>query len=71
MPETIVVEIELSTEESVKLDKLIEERCLDREKYLKRLLADSITRVLKKRDWALTIIAKQRGDPDRMPSQGT
>jgi hypothetical protein len=57
--ERIVVEIELSTAEAAKLGALVEARCLDQEKYLKKLLADGIAAVLEKRDWALAVIAKQ------------
>jgi hypothetical protein len=55
----ITVEIELSEEESAKFDNLIETRCLDREKYLKKLLADSIAAVLEKRDMALNLQGKR------------
>jgi hypothetical protein len=63
--EKIVVEIELSEESLGKLADLIEARCLDREKYLKKLLTDSIDGVLKKRDEALARI--KRASDTTMP----
>jgi predicted transcriptional regulator len=56
----IAVEIELSEEEAKKLDELIEARTLDREKFLKRLLADGIRERIEKRGIALAQLARER-----------
>jgi hypothetical protein len=44
----ITVEIELTEKMAELFDALVEARCLDREKYLKKLLANGIASVVKK-----------------------
>jgi hypothetical protein len=49
-----VVEVELPEDEFAKLEAFVEAKCLDREKYLKKLLADNISAVFKKWERAST-----------------
>jgi predicted transcriptional regulator len=56
----IAVEIELPDDEAKKLDELIEDRTLDREKFLKKLLTDGIRGTLKKREIALGRITRAK-----------
>jgi hypothetical protein len=62
--EKLVVEIELSEEESAKFKELVETRCLDSEKYLKNLLAGSITAVLEKRERAFAHLRRKSAADD-------
>jgi hypothetical protein len=45
----LTVEIELSKEEAERFEAFIEDKCLDRDKYLKRLLLEGINHVMKKK----------------------
>ncbi|GHT52512.1 hypothetical protein FACS1894106_1390 [Spirochaetia bacterium] len=56
----IRVEIELPDDTAKKLDALIEARTLDRDKFLKKCLADAINGHLEKRDAALARIARAK-----------
>jgi hypothetical protein len=48
----LTVEIELSKEEAERFEAFIEYKCLDRDKYLKRILIESINHVMKKKEAA-------------------
>jgi hypothetical protein len=67
--EKIVVEIELSSEESEKFKYFVERRCLDREKYLKKLLSDSLLSKLNERERLLALTGRANAE-DRFSLQG-
>jgi hypothetical protein len=54
----LTVEIELPENMAESFNEFVEDRCLDQEKYLKKLLADSIIAVLKKRERALAYLER-------------
>jgi hypothetical protein len=60
----ITVEIELPEDKAKKLEALIENRTLDREKFLKKLLTDSIHAQIEKREAALARIARTKAVQD-------
>jgi hypothetical protein len=53
----LTVKIELSEETAEEFGAYIKDKCLDRDNWLKKILADSITGFLKKRKEALARIA--------------